>query len=146
LAELIACYLEVLHWDHVQDENGGFRCTPAMRGMAGQDLTLRLSGGGPRSRFLWFHLTSGFPIADAARSSAKTLCAKWNSTHLGFCARLEVQPPSHDGNQPRTGTLSLYGAMPIPAEVTMGTIVAFLDQCRDQAGDFWTQARTELLP
>ena len=146
LAERIACYLEVQHWDFVQNESGEFRCTPPLAGMVGQDLTLRLSGGGPRSRVLWFHLGSGFQVASEARSSARALCARWNSAHPDYCARLEMQPPFHDRNHPRTGTLSLHSSLPVPPEVTVRTIVAFLDNCMDQAGDFWTQARMGLLP
>ena len=146
LAGLIECYLEVQHWDFVRNENGEFRGTLPMLGMAGQDLTLRLSGGGNRSRLLWFHLASGFQVGNPARSSATTLCARWNGSHLDFCARLEMQPPFHDRNHPRTGTLSLHNALPVPPEVTMRTLVAFLDQCIDQAGDFWMLARKALLP
>jgi len=146
LAERIACYLEVQHWDFVRDKNGDFRCTPPMCGMVGQDLTLRLSGGGTRSRLLWFHLTSGFQVASAARSGAKALCARWNGSHPSDCARLELDPPFHDRNHPRTGTLSLHNALPVPPDVTMRTIVTFLDGCMEQAGDFWMQARKELLP
>jgi len=146
LAEQIASYLEVLHWDHAQDGNGEFRCTPPMCGMAGQDLTLRLAGGGHRSRFLWFHLASAFQVPDDARGRAKALCAQWNRSRPDFSARLEVQPPFHDRNHPRTGALSLHRALPAPPDLTMRTLVAFLDDCLDQAGDFWMRARMELLP
>jgi len=146
LSELVANYMEVQHWDYVREENGEFLCTPPMCGMAGQDLTLRLSGGGIRSRFLWFHMSSGFGIPEEARRRARALCIRWNLSRPHFCARLEMQFLSRGGDRPWTGILAMHNRMPVPPDVTMRTLVAFLDGCRDQASDFWTRARLELLP
>jgi len=145
LAELIANYMEVQHWDYVREENGEIRCTPPVRGMAGQDLTLRLAGGGNRFRNLWFHMASGFQVPEEDRGRANALCVKWNRTRPNVCARLEVQLPSRGRTPPRTGTLSLHIPLPAPPDLTMRTLVAFLGDCMEQAGDFWMRARVGLL-
>lgn len=146
LAGQIASYLDVRRWDHQPGRSGGVRCTPAMDGMIGRDLTLNLAGDGRRCRRLWFHMVSSFRVPDPDRGRAKVLCNRWNQLHPEFSARLEVQPPFHDRNQPRTGTLSLGTALPIPPEATLRTLVGLLDDCLDQAAEFWRQARIGLLP
>jgi len=146
LAGQIASYLEVRRWDYHQGRSGGFRCTPALLGMAGRDLALHLSGEGRRANRLGWHMVSSFPVPDPDRGRAKALCNRWNQMHPHFHARLEVQPPIHDRNHPRTGILSLRTVLPIPPEAPLRALVEALDDCLDQAAEFWRQARAGLLP
>ena len=144
LLEQVTSYLDLLGWDYDLDLNFEFRFTPPLPGLAGQDLTVCLCGGGPSSSRLWLHMTSGHPLAEPAWTAARAFCARWNRDHQGFRARLEW-PPAGSGPD-RAGTLSLHRVLPLGADTTLATVAAFLDESLDQAGDFWLRARAGLLP
>ena len=142
LADLVTAYLEVRHWEYAQDETGGFNCVPALRGMDGLDLTLRLCLEGTRSGELGYSLSSAWQVPERARQEASDLCGHWNASLRELRARLQM-PPAVPGHA-RTGTLVLQNSLSLRPKPPMKTIVAFLDGCLNDAREFWQTARTGL--
>lgn len=137
LAEQLGAYLDARDTPYTRDEDGGFNCTPTSPALADLDLALRLSVEGRRGERVCFYLSSARTVPEAARGAASWFCDKWN--HAGRCLEARVDMPRSYPGQPRApkGALILYRVIALPVDAPAKILKGRLDQCLEQAGDFW---------